>query len=602
MVAAHTVLFALSLHFSLVSAQTSLPPAATSVADDPSQSTTPRSRFRSTSGSHSPVGAQLPVIIAWAPALTCGSPTPPSSTSSLSPLFRGVNWRSANKGDQVDELELMYQKAKSQRRASSGGWLPADADKDDEKWLHRDIGVAQLSIMINQSVGASGGGAEGRRLEGVGEMVTTELLPRLEMDVIVVPKGITSDQIVDMVRESVSCVSSVTRDVIRLVEGHGGLRRKMQQNETEESIPIRQPSNSTHTRDSTESPGEGGDHQGIDHPRESENIYCTDCWMPADPNFDEQWALMYHFLASIDAQRGWTLFFGSNGPSKPGEVIGVLDTGVSRHSDLDDRIYLNPEEICDDGIDNDNNGYVDDCHGWDFGDDDNNPFNEPLALVHGTPVAGCVAAEFNDQHLAGVCPTCRIMPLKIYRTTLGGLSVAAGIRAIDYMIMMGVRLSVNSYGGFGKIGPEYQAIKALGDNGHLFVAAAGNDGCDLDKPTCTVDGQVRDLASDPYSPGGYDLENILTVAANNINFEAAWFSNYGVKSVDLFAPGQSIHVLFNQEMSDTSYMDGTSFACPIAAGVAGVLWSLQPDLTMDEVKQLMMSTVNNEMNNLEGVL
>ncbi len=210
----------------------------------------------------------------------------------------------------------------------------------------------------------------------------------------------------------------------------------------------------------------------------------------------------------------------------PNRVVAVIDTGVDfSHPDLADRAWKNPGESGSgketNGVDDDANGKVDDVNGWDFFHDDKTVFDAADGDSHGTHVSGTIAASVNGQGVVGVAPNVKVMSLKFLGPSGGFTSDA--IDAIGYAKSKGAKISNNSWGG----GSFSQALKdAIGASGSLFVAAAGNSGVNTD--------------TSPQYPAAYDNSNILSVAAINNQGGLASFSNYGLKTVDISAPGVSI--------------------------------------------------------------
>lgn len=220
----------------------------------------------------------------------------------------------------------------------------------------------------------------------------------------------------------------------------------------------------------------------------------------------------------IDAPEAWEKL---NNPKEV--VVAVIDTGVDiNHPDLQGKIWVNAKEIPNNQKDDDGNGYVDDVNGWDFYNKDNTVFDPEDGDEHGTHVAGTIAAVPNNGvGVAGVAPNVKIMPLK-FLGPYGGTTEDA-IDAIEYAKAMGVKISNNSWGG-GGYDPLLKA--AIEQSNSLFIAAAGNDGMDNDEI--------------PHYPSSYESKNIVSVAAlDNLGYLAP-FSNYGVNSVDVAAPGVSI--------------------------------------------------------------
>jgi uncharacterized repeat protein (TIGR01451 family) len=226
--------------------------------------------------------------------------------------------------------------------------------------------------------------------------------------------------------------------------------------------------------------------------------------------------------ADIDAQEAWDITTGSSSV-----IIAVVDSGVAwEHPDLAANIWTNPGETAGNGIDDDGNGFVDDVHGWDFVDNDNDPTanDDP---GHGTHVAGTIAAVGNNATgVTGVMWTAQIMPVR-FLDALGSGSVSDEILAINYAIDNGAKIINASYGSSQSSLSEQTAISAANAAGLLFVAAAGNAAANTDNT--------------PSYPASYDLPNIISVAASDQNDDLAFFSNYGVTTVDLVAPGTNTY-------------------------------------------------------------
>lgn len=231
----------------------------------------------------------------------------------------------------------------------------------------------------------------------------------------------------------------------------------------------------------------------------------------------------------VRAANAWEITTGN-----PGLVIGVIDSGIDfRNPDLSPSAWVNPGEICGDGVDNEGNGYVDDCNGFDFlnwdgsvydpEDLDGDGFTE--ADFHGTHVAGTIAAAMNNGGVVGVAPGVKLMSLK-FLDAYGDGYTSDAIAAIDYAAKMGVKILNASWGMLGHNQALYDAMAA--NPNILFVAAAGNEGLDMDD---------LDPATPVASPAGFDLPNIISVAAVDNTGALADFSNYGSAKVDLAAPG-----------------------------------------------------------------
>ncbi|MEA3419093.1 MAG: S8 family serine peptidase [Campylobacterota bacterium] len=264
--------------------------------------------------------------------------------------------------------------------------------------------------------------------------------------------------------------------------------------------------------------------------------------VPNDPKFGKLWG--QHNTgqpingrngtkdADIDAPEAWDISTGSDAV-----VVAVIDTGVDYlHEDIAGNMWKNTNEIPDNGIDDDNNGYIDDAYGINAV----NNSGDPMDILaedggHGTHVAGTIAAVGdNGKGVVGVSWNARIMALKFLST--GGGSTSDAIECLEYVIAQknaGVNIVAtnNSWGGGGYSPALKDAIQATNNLGILFTAAAGNGGEDRR-------GDNNDAY--PHYPSSYDLPGVISVAATDQNDALASFSNYGVTSVDLSAPGTNI--------------------------------------------------------------
>lgn len=263
---------------------------------------------------------------------------------------------------------------------------------------------------------------------------------------------------------------------------------------------------------------------------------------PNDPNFSTLWGMDNTgqtggtYDADIDAIEAWDITTG-----KSDVVVAVFDTGIDyTHSDLQQNLWVNQSEIPNNGIDDDGNGYIDDIYGYDVASDTNGANDgDPLDVHgHGTHVSGTIGASGNDGFgISGINWNVSIMTLKIFPPNAGA-SDSDILEAIEYVKTMKNRginiVAVNaSYGGLGgaQTDPMNDAIKSLGDLGIVFCAASGNGGSD---------GIGDDNDVDAHFPSSYNAANIIAVAATDHNDILSSFSNYGLSSVDLSAPGEAI--------------------------------------------------------------
>jgi len=316
--------------------------------------------------------------------------------------------------------------------------------------------------------------------------------------------------------------------------------------------------------------------------------------VPNDPQFGQQWHLQPGNAAGVHVAEAWDLELGD-----PGVVIAIMDTGLDwSHPDLAANVWVNPLEVPGNGLDDDQNGYADDLRGWDFGNHDADA--RPHAVLqqgldvgfHGTHCAGIAAAVTNNAvGIAGVAGGCRLLPLKIVDTA-AQFTDAAVTEAFLYAIDNGADVISMSFGGPGD-GGAAAFFQALVDDalaaGIVCVAAAGNN---------------NDAAlMYPAACAG-----VISVGATNASGQRASFSTYGAW-VTVNAPGEQIWSTIQSNYSfdfltgllyqllygwdgATPYMncDGTSMACPLVAGICGLVRSAAPGLAPAEVRQHLLDT------------
>lgn len=335
------------------------------------------------------------------------------------------------------------------------------------------------------------------------------------------------------------------------------------------------------------------------------NYIVTTCASPDDPDLSLLWGLDNNGQtggtpdADIDAIGAWDIETGSNDI-----VIAVIDTGVDyNHEDLAANMWLNPgEDINNDGIvdesdfnniDDDGNGFIDDVRGWDFFSNDNDPYD---TYGHGTHCAGTIGAVGNNgTGVVGVNWNVTIMPIRFLGpsgTTEGAiLSVAYATSMVDDDGVV-VDIMSNSWGGGGYSEALEDAISAANDANILFVAAAGNYNSNTDIY--------------PHYPSSYDIANVVSVAATDHNDQRAYFSNYGLTSVDLGAPGVNIYSTVPTDLctlcdpTGYKYLSGTSMATPHVSGVAGLIKAALPDLTPAQIKARILARVD-LIDSLQGI-
>jgi subtilisin family serine protease len=300
---------------------------------------------------------------------------------------------------------------------------------------------------------------------------------------------------------------------------------------------------------------------------------------PDDPMFNEQWSLANSgqrggkSKADINALLAWE----KKGTGSEDVVIAVLDSGVDyRHQDLKQNMWTRPDNI--DEYYDEQLGPVDDEHGYDATTNGGDPMDDN---GHGTHCAGIIGADGNNGiGIAGINWRVKIMPLK-FITRNGSGSTKDAIEAINYVINrkkagVNVRIISASWGSTQNSKALEDVIRAAGEAGILFVAASGNASADADK--------------NPHYPASFDLPNMLSVAALDRNDELASFSNYGAKRVHLAAPG--VEILSTWLNNDFREASGTSMATPEVAGVAALVLSVEPKLSMEELRARLLKSVD----------
>ena len=276
--------------------------------------------------------------------------------------------------------------------------------------------------------------------------------------------------------------------------------------------------------------------------------------------------------ADIDAPEAWDISTGSHDV-----IVGVIDTGVDHsHPDLMANIWTNPAEIAGDGIDNDGNGYIDDIHGINAITGIGDPMDDQ---GHGSHVSGTIGATGNNGlGVVGVNHNVSIIGCKFLDSSGSG-SLSDALTCIDYFVDLknngvNVRATNNSWGGGGFSQALSDAITSSEQANILFVAAAGNSASDND-------------AQASY-PSGYPHDSVLSVASTTHTDDMSGFSQWGLTTVDLGAPGSDI--LSTVPGGGYASFSGTSMATPHVTGAAALAWSVNPELSAVEMKALLMSS------------
>jgi serine protease len=267
-------------------------------------------------------------------------------------------------------------------------------------------------------------------------------------------------------------------------------------------------------------------------------------------------------------------------------VVAVIDTGVDyNHEDLSQNIWINPGEIDGNGLDDDDNGYVDDVYGYDFYDENSDPMD---AKEHGTHIAGIIGAVGNNNiGMAGIAWNIQIMALKITGNNGKG-NVNAALSAIQYAIDNGADIINSSWIVNPKndeVDKDYIAslrrvIRRAEDAGILFVTGSGNGG---------HNDVGFNIDTTPIYPASLKNNNIVTVAALDFENNLAPYSNFGTNSVDLATQGSA--VLGTLPRNRYGYYSGTSMATAVVSGAAALLMQQHPGWSATEVKSVLLDSV-----------
>lgn len=277
-----------------------------------------------------------------------------------------------------------------------------------------------------------------------------------------------------------------------------------------------------------------------------------------------QWGLW-----KINAQEAWDF---SKGDSTI--TVAIVDDAVSIfHPDLYDNIWRNPGEIAGNGIDDDNNGYIDDIFGWDAGNNDNNPVHPRTNFTHGTHVGGIAGAVTDNlRGVASIGFNISLMPVKCtFDNQSSATAIPRGYDGITYAANAGADIINCSWSSGSFSQTARSVINYATSRGCMVVAAASNDGVN----------QIR-------YPAAYD--GVIAVASSDIQDEKSGFSNYGTW-VDVTAPGSRIKSTIAANNTYATF-DGTSMATPMVAGLLGLMKSHNPNLTNAQLETCLLDNAD----------
>ena len=291
------------------------------------------------------------------------------------------------------------------------------------------------------------------------------------------------------------------------------------------------------------------------------NLYAE----PNDSLYSQQ-----SYLKVVNLPQAWDLVKGEDG----NVVVAVIDGGTDwTHPDLQANIWNNEDEIPGNGVDDDNNGFVDDIRGWNYASNSNDPrgdnINAPQNYNHGTHTAGIVSAVTNNEiGVAGASWNAKVMPINAsFPDKDNSISGIFGYQGIVYAADNGASIISLSWGNNHPPSRIHQEIIDYAyAKGALVVAAAGNNRTNNDE--------------NPHFPSNYD--HVLSVGnIDNVGL-LSQFSNYGV-SVDVFAPG--MYIMSTIPDGDYARFSGTSMSTPLVAGIAALLKTLRPELNVDQIRE-----------------
>lgn len=324
---------------------------------------------------------------------------------------------------------------------------------------------------------------------------------------------------------------------------------------------------------------------------------------PNDPGLKASWVFKKD-KDILDAFEAWKIQRGSHEV-----VVAIVDTGVDlKHPDIASNLWKNPGEVGayldkktgtikykeNDDIDNDGNGFVDDVYGWDFTTDQcENKICRSGSIPadehgHGTHVAGIIgAAGNNGEGISGMSPKVSLMILKYYDAQAKGSSnLSNSIRALEYAVKQGAHIVNYSGGGPQFVQEEFNVLRQAQKQGILVVAAAGNEGSDIE--------------TKHYYPASYNLNNILSVASINEEEKLSSSSNFGRK-VDVAAPGENIYSTLPLNKGKYGSMTGTSQATAFVTGIAALVLAQHRSWTGKDAAQHIKTKILNSVKKIQSL-
>jgi len=277
---------------------------------------------------------------------------------------------------------------------------------------------------------------------------------------------------------------------------------------------------------------------------------------------------LYHWnLIDIGIEDAWEYTKGD-----PNITVAVIDSGVDfKHPDLENQLWNNSDEIPNNAIDDDNNGYIDDIIGWDFRDDDNDP---SPGHIHGTFVSGLIVADDDNNLSVGVAPDIRIMAIRFLNNANGWGSGdwPMFIEAIDYAIDNNADII-------------HMSVQAI-DVPPLSFKEAIQRAYQKQIPVVSVTGNIYDGDNTVQYPGNYP--EVIAVSALNKNHERADFSCYGSQN-EISAPGENIYSI-EPNNNNMVLKNGTSFAAPLVSATIALILSVNSNIPIEEIRTILHNT------------
>lgn len=396
----------------------------------------------------------------------------------------------------------------------------------------------------------------------------------------VVASSLASEEVIPASRSTQEASREATRLIVKLKDGAGSLRRLTSSGDylglnvencfvnvtTLKSMPLEILSFANTCGRSVGAICSSLLHRGLVEICEADVQVRTSSQDLGDPLLDELYG-----LRQMQVPEAWEIHRGGDNNI----TVAIIDTGIDlQHPDLVGNLWTNPGEIPGNGIDDDGNGFVDDVHGWNFVDSNSPPVDDN---GHGTHCAGIVgAAHDNGRGVAGVSSGVKLMALKsLDRDGYGGVSAA--VEALDYALLMGARVSSNSWGCAGCFSPALNELLNFALNkSHIFIASAGNDGYNND--------------ARPHYPCAHEQPNVICVASSDGRGRRSSYSNFGRRTTDVFAPGD--YIASTSIGGGYTNLSGTSTAGPYVAGLAALIYDFRPDLPFRDVRSAILTTVD----------